>query len=398
MEQEKIGQFLRTLRKEKNLTQEQLAEHFQVSGRTVSRWENGNHMPDISVLIEIADFYAVDIREILDGERKPAVQPETGSDTAIIPAESGRTELTRTDLRDVLIKAEEYSNAEKDSLLTSLLTGIILSAASFLLLFFILLFLTHGLSNRANSGAAIFVTLFGFALMLLSIIHVLQIKGRISRKSSKTLRRIGIPVCIVSLILSIAVIFAVTNAVPLWPTDKPVYEKLKHNDTALSEYGNWYGLFAHSNLLVFPESIPQQAADPEYRFYNNDSVFGPSGTVFLKCTYDDAAYQNEIRRLEQIKGIRKDTEHFSTTAYIALMQRYESEEAEYALTFDDNTIVYLCITEGVKPWLPDPEYLRSGAPADSERFTIYGNCRYPGTNPAGDTRDVYKFWPVSWTF
>lgn len=41
MDQQKIGGFLKKLRKEKNLTQEQLAEQLNVSGRTVSRWETG---------------------------------------------------------------------------------------------------------------------------------------------------------------------------------------------------------------------------------------------------------------------------------------------------------------------------------------------------------------------
>lgn len=41
MDQQKIGKFLKYLRKDKGLTQEQLAEHFCVSSRTVSRWENG---------------------------------------------------------------------------------------------------------------------------------------------------------------------------------------------------------------------------------------------------------------------------------------------------------------------------------------------------------------------
>ena len=70
MDQQKIGLFLKELRKENNYTQEQLAEKFGVSNRTVSRWENGNNMPDISVLVELADFYTVDVREIIDGERK----------------------------------------------------------------------------------------------------------------------------------------------------------------------------------------------------------------------------------------------------------------------------------------------------------------------------------------
>ena len=70
MDQKKIGSLLKELRKEKGLTQEQLAEHFLVSARSVSRWENGINMPELSLLVELADFYDVDIREIIDGERK----------------------------------------------------------------------------------------------------------------------------------------------------------------------------------------------------------------------------------------------------------------------------------------------------------------------------------------
>ena len=70
MDQKKTGQFLKTLRKEKNITQEVLAEALNVSSRTVSRWETGSNMPDISLLVELAEFYQVSIPEIIDGERK----------------------------------------------------------------------------------------------------------------------------------------------------------------------------------------------------------------------------------------------------------------------------------------------------------------------------------------
>ena len=63
MNQQRTGEFLKHLRKGKGLTQEQLAEHFFVSSRTVSRWETGSNMPDVDMLIELADFYDVDIRE-----------------------------------------------------------------------------------------------------------------------------------------------------------------------------------------------------------------------------------------------------------------------------------------------------------------------------------------------
>ncbi|MBO7699972.1 MAG: helix-turn-helix transcriptional regulator, partial [Eubacteriaceae bacterium] len=66
----KIGNNLRELRKENSLTQEQLAEMMGVARRTVSRWETGSNMPDLDILIELSDLYCVDLREILDGERK----------------------------------------------------------------------------------------------------------------------------------------------------------------------------------------------------------------------------------------------------------------------------------------------------------------------------------------
>ena len=55
MDQQKIGEFLKALRKEKNLTQEELADKMNVSRRTVSRWETGSNLPDLSILVELAD-------------------------------------------------------------------------------------------------------------------------------------------------------------------------------------------------------------------------------------------------------------------------------------------------------------------------------------------------------
>ena len=83
MNQQIIGSFLKELRKEKDLTQEQLAEILYVSGRTVSRWETGSNMPDISTLIELAELYEVSIPEIIRGERKSEEMKEEVKETAI---------------------------------------------------------------------------------------------------------------------------------------------------------------------------------------------------------------------------------------------------------------------------------------------------------------------------
>ena len=96
MDQKRIGSFLRELRTEKGLTQEQLAEKLNVSGRTVSRWENGNNMPDLSIIVELADFYDIDIRELLNGERK--------------------SEEMNEDLKETTLKMADYAEAEKQLL------------------------------------------------------------------------------------------------------------------------------------------------------------------------------------------------------------------------------------------------------------------------------------------
>ena len=87
MDQIRIGAFLKALRKEKGLTQEQLAEKLAVSGRTVSRWETGSNMPDIGMLVVLADFYGVSIPELINGERKSENMNQETRDTAIAMAE-----------------------------------------------------------------------------------------------------------------------------------------------------------------------------------------------------------------------------------------------------------------------------------------------------------------------
>ena len=94
MNQKKIGTLLKKLRNEKGLTQEQFAEVVNVSNRTVSRWENGNNMPDLDILIQISDYYEIDLRELLDGERK--------------------SEKMNKELEETVLKAVDYTNSEAE--------------------------------------------------------------------------------------------------------------------------------------------------------------------------------------------------------------------------------------------------------------------------------------------
>jgi len=70
MDQKKIGEFITKLRKEKELTQEELADKLGVSSKSVSRWETGVNMPDYSVLNSICLEFNVNVLELLNGEKK----------------------------------------------------------------------------------------------------------------------------------------------------------------------------------------------------------------------------------------------------------------------------------------------------------------------------------------
>ncbi len=71
MTNKSIGSFLAELRKEKGITQKELADYLNVSDKTVSHWECDNYSPDISVIPLLAEFFGVTCDELLKGEKKP---------------------------------------------------------------------------------------------------------------------------------------------------------------------------------------------------------------------------------------------------------------------------------------------------------------------------------------
>ncbi len=72
MDQEKIGRFIAELRKEKSLTQQELADKLNVTHRAISHWENGRRLPDISLLKELGEVFNVTIDELISGKRMTA--------------------------------------------------------------------------------------------------------------------------------------------------------------------------------------------------------------------------------------------------------------------------------------------------------------------------------------
>ena len=143
------------LRKEHSMTQEQLAEALNVSNRTVSRWETGSNMPDLDILIEMSDYYEVDLRELLNGERK--------------------SEKMDKELKETVLKVADYSNEEKQKITRRM--HYLFIAGSIAAVIYMILYFTD-CENNFLGGLCLGIT-FGMIIvgMIMTSKHGLQIRA-----------------------------------------------------------------------------------------------------------------------------------------------------------------------------------------------------------------------------
>lgn len=167
MDQKKTGLFLKQLRKARNLTQEQAAERIGVSSRTISRWETGEYMPDISILVDIAEMYEVDVREIIDGERT--------------------NDNMTSEVKEVAEKMADYSKMEKTAMLkwiktlsVAMIIVSICGIVSNLITTFLMLRTQPGVNMVPQVLIKIFFNVY-YIILVLSILSLLYATGRIKQ-------------------------------------------------------------------------------------------------------------------------------------------------------------------------------------------------------------------------
>ncbi|MDE5893787.1 MAG: helix-turn-helix domain-containing protein, partial [Acetatifactor sp.] len=147
--------------------QEQFAEIVNVSNRTVSRWENGNNLPDLDILIYISDYYEIDLRELLDGERK--------------------SEKMNRELEETLLKAVDYSNSEAERY-TRRVQWLLLAGA---LLWLVSQLISHTslVENNVISAISDFSEGAGCGMLVCGIIVTSRYGQRISAFKQRLIKR-----------------------------------------------------------------------------------------------------------------------------------------------------------------------------------------------------------------
>ena len=339
MDQKQVGQFLKQLRKEKGITQEEFAEKIGVSGRTVSRWETGSNMPDISLLVDIADFYDVDVREIIEGVKK--------------------SEMMNEDIRDTVEKMADYADAEKSRLLKfAQIIGIIGCV-----------FLTAALVFQCiNSGGEVvsFIPIMlSFVALVFMMVMTLYVTGVLRRLVSN--KTFTITVMVLVAVLFLIVIKYILGTIFVMGVLFAGYSKPMTHVEGIENYDKNYliGEFSAdmtSNFFLFPDDL-SNTEDADFRYEYKVGLLDTDASFFLTATYSDEAFEAEVERISGITCTVNDgnEDHTQAVIYDEDMYRYPAYIAidgychtyEYALLDEANDRIIYVLTS-----YPDPEHLK----------------------------------------
>ncbi len=309
MDQEKVGCFLKELRLEKGLTQEQLAEKFNISNRSVSRWENGRNMPDISLLVELADFYQVGVDELLDGERKP-----------------GEAEGHKAKENEMAAKMAGYANEQRSHLLLWVRR---ISLIGIVLMTLVLAIQTFTYEPGVLAFVCYVFSLLAFVSMAVLGLHVNGILEKIAKHSKFVTACKILVLMLVVAVASFVMRVLLLIALIVWAESSPTETISGIENYDRSYYLENYGGDLDAGLFVFPDSGAGML-DAEFVSSLKTGLFDTDGYIILRAQYDEEVYLQEVERLSNIEctisfkeevvtqQVRYDEESYALPAYVTV--------------------------------------------------------------------------------
>ena len=205
MDVKKIGEFIAYNRKLKGLTQEELGKILGVPNKTISRWENGNYMPDLSLLKPLSDSLGITLNELLSGEKI--------EDNAIVQNTENNI-INTIDFTEQTLKKEH----KKISILLMSL-GIFLSIASFVI------------CGAESSWSSIY-SIIGIIIFIIGLFKELKLN-----KLLKIVFSIGLFIVILGIFMAIDYIGVIEHNRP------PIYRYMIKTTNIISYYNPFYTVY-----------------------------------------------------------------------------------------------------------------------------------------------------------
>lgn len=305
MDQQKTGSFLKELRREKGITQEQLAEEFHTTNRSVSRWENGRSLPDISLLVELADFYDVDVRELIDGERK--------------------SEMMNEEIKEVASKMADYAEEQRSRLLIWVRR---ISLAGVLLMVLVLALQTFNYDPGIVSFICYGLSVVAFIVMVILALHTNGMLEKLVRhkhfvrgcKLLVTIAGVAVLSFVIRMFLVVGIVIFLESA--------PFQNQSGIENYDKADILENYGGDIDSGLFIFPETTDDMM-NPIFESGLRTGMFDTDGYIILHTQYGKEQYQAEIERLSDIEctlsfdgeevtqQVIYDEESYALPAYVA---------------------------------------------------------------------------------
>jgi len=105
VEQSKIGKFIAAMRKEQSMTQRELADVLNISDKTVSKWECGNGLPDVALMLPLCEALHINVNELLSGERLNASDYQKKAEENMMDLIREREESKKKIVLEVVVSA-----------------------------------------------------------------------------------------------------------------------------------------------------------------------------------------------------------------------------------------------------------------------------------------------------
>lgn len=329
MNQKEIGSFLKDLRREKGITQEQLAEQLNVSDRTVSRWETGSNLPDISLLVELANFYNLGVNEIIEGRKESEKMDE-------------KTE-------DVANKMADYATQEKNVLLKRIQ---IVSIVGVLVLLASIMMQTVSVEPEDINKGVLVVTFISLIIMSVITLYVTGLLEKIV-KHKRVMKGIAIATVMGLIVAARQIIVAgIITGVLLFSYESAsveVYDDITHYQEYMSFSNGAYEEGTDTQWTkwgmdetIWPEKITETMAVSDFKmvYYN---PWDAQYLGYLVVDYTPEEYSKEVERLKS----------YDSTEYVGYYCTQEEKTYEllainadsyqgfvYALTDGKGRIIY----------------------------------------------------------
>lgn len=182
MNQDKIGSFISELRKEKNLTQKELAERIGVSDKTISKWETGRGIPDIAYMEPLCTSLGITMNELISGEK-------LSEDAYSAKAEE-----------NIMTLMNENATNKKSNIIATLIGAVLLIAAFALMM-------TAGYGYDMLHSILYYLDLPSFIILAMMSCGCVLISGKRDRTGVlDVLRRVSIPCGVIVFFITIVVI------------------------------------------------------------------------------------------------------------------------------------------------------------------------------------------------